>query len=230
MVDAHATHATVEAGAAVVLSLGGSVVLTRAWLDRRATSSPWIRPTAGRSPGAMVRRAGRYAAGALSAGAAAIHVAAGPAHVEELGDFGLAFYWAALFQAGLALILLTGRVSPGVVRAGILGNAALVAVWAWSRTGSLPFPTGGPEAIGIGDGIAVMFELAIVALLVGWGERLDLWLSGLAPPGDVRTAATSGLVAILGVACLATTIALVDIAGHGHAGADHDVATIRAPR
>jgi hypothetical protein len=30
MVDAHATHATVEAGAAVVLSLGGSVVLARA--------------------------------------------------------------------------------------------------------------------------------------------------------------------------------------------------------
>jgi hypothetical protein len=234
MTDVHAAHATVEAGAAIVLSLGGAVALGRAWLERRSadprsTASRSPRVTSGPSPGAIVRRTGRYAASVLSASAAAIHLAAGPEHVEELGDIGLLFYWAALFQAGLALLLLAGRLSPRVVRAGILGNAALVAAWAWSRGSGLPFVPGGPEAVGLVDGIAVALEIGVVAILVGWGERLDLWLSGLARPADVRTAATSGLVAVVGVALLATGIALVDVRGHGHAGDGHDSVAVHAP-
>jgi hypothetical protein len=229
MTDVHAGHATVEAGAAIVLSLGGALALGRAWLDRRSIAPMAIGLTSRRSPGAVVRRTGRYTAAVLSAGAAAIHLAAGPAHVEELGDVGLLFYWAALFQAGLALLLLAGRLSPGVVRAGIVGNAALVAAWAWSRSSGLPFVPGGPEAVGVVDGVTVLFEIAVVAILVGWGERLDLWLSALAPPADVRTAATSGLVAVVGIALLATTIALVDVGGHGHGAADHHSAAVHAP-
>lgn len=229
MTDLHAGHATVEAGAAIVLSLGGAIALGRAWLDHRSTAPRSARVTSGLSPGALVRRTGRYAAAVLSAGAAAIHLAAGPSHVEELGDVGLLFYWAALFQAGLALFLLAGRLTPGVVRAGIAGNAALVAAWAWSRSSGLPFVPGGPEAVGLVDGIAVAFEIGVVAILVGWGERLDLWLSGLARPADVRTAATSGLVTVVGVALLATTIALVDVGGHGHAAGGHHAAAVHAP-
>jgi hypothetical protein len=234
MTDVHAAHATVEAGAAIVLSLGGAVALCRAWLDRRsaerrstARRSPSV--TSGRSPGAAVRQTGRYAAVVLSSGAAAIHLAAGPAHVEEQGDVGLLFYWAAFFQAGLALTLLAGRLSPGIVRVGILGNAALAAAWAWSRSSGLPFVPGGPEAVGLVDGIALAFEIGVVAILVGWAERLDLWLADLARPADVRTAATSGLVAVVGVALLAATIALVDIDGHGHAGDGPPAAAVHEP-
>ena len=227
----HEAHATVEAAAAVVLSLGGAAIAVRAWLDRRSTAAPRARVTsAARSPGAAVRRAGRYLAAVMSAGAAAIHLAAGPEHVESLGDVGLLFYWAALFQAGLAVALLTNRLAPNVVRIGVLGNLALVVAWAWSRTEGLPFVPGGPEAVGVADGITVLLEMGIAAILAGWAQRLDTWILTLAPPADVRTAATSGLIAVVGVALLATTIAVADASG-GHHGADpgHHAAVIEVP-
>jgi hypothetical protein len=150
--------------------------------------------------------------------------------VEALGDTGLLFYWAALFQAGLVVALLTGRVSPAVIRVGIAGNAALVVAWAWSRTAGIPIVPGGPEPAGIADSVAVVLEIAVVALLVAWTERLDLWITGLAAPREVRTAATSGLVAVIGTVVLATTVAVVDTgAGHHATGTDLHAASVHAP-
>ena len=48
---------------------------------------------------------------ALALGAAAIHVAAGPAHVEALGDLGLGFYWVAIFQAAIGIGFLAAGAS-----------------------------------------------------------------------------------------------------------------------
>jgi hypothetical protein len=222
-VHGHETHAAVETAAALVLFLGGAVVLVRAWLDRRR-GGPILAPAVRMSPGAAVRRSGRFLVVALSAGAAAIHFAAGPEHVEELGDIGLLFYWAGLFQAAIAIALLAGRGSAGFVRIAILGNIALVAAWAWTRSVGLPFVVGGPEPVGIADGVTVILELATVLILLAWIDRLDTSIASLAAPATVRTFATSGLVTVAGVAVLATGIAIADLgAGHHHdmTGPDH---------
>jgi hypothetical protein len=226
-VHGHETHAAVETAAALVLFLGGAVVLVRAWLDRHR-GGPILRRAVGVSAGAAVRRSGRIIVVALSAGAAAIHLAAGPEHVEELGDIGLLFYWAALFQAAIAIALLAGHGSTRVVRIAILGNVALVVAWAWTRTAGLPFVVGGPEPVGIADGVCVLLELATVLILLAWIERLDTWIASLAAPATVRTFATSGLVTVAGVAVLATGIAMADLgAGHHHdvTGPDHATTT-----
>ena len=102
----HAAHAAIESAAAVVLVLTGALFLAVAAHQRRVVAlgvptgtgpgtTPIERPLALSIPVAV--------AVALSLGAAAIHLAAGPSHVEELGDLGLGFYWAALFQAGWAV-------------------------------------------------------------------------------------------------------------------------------
>jgi hypothetical protein len=230
----HETHAAVESAAALVLSLGGAAVLVRAWLDGHRG-----RPSLGRavavSPGAAVRRSGRIIVVALSAGAAAIHLAAGPEHVDELGDVGLLFYLAALFQAAFAIALLAHHGTAMVVRIAILGNLALVVAWAWTRTvgpaSVVGGPDVGPEAIGIADGITVLLELATVLILLAWVERLDTWIASLAAPATVRTLATSGLVTVAGVALLATGIAVADAgAGHHHDGAEPDHATTTTAR
>jgi hypothetical protein len=225
---AHDGHATIEAGAAIVLSVGGAAILLRAWLDRRSSSA--VSRSRPRSPAAAIRMTARYLAAIMSGSAALIHLAAGPEHVEALGDVGLLFYWAALFQGGLAVALLTRRLSPGLVRIGIVGNALLVGAWAWSRTTGLPIVPGGPEAVGLADGVTIALEIAIIAILVGWSERVDLWLPAWASPSDIRTVATSSLVALVGAVVLATTIAVVDAGGgHHDTGSGHHAASVHAP-
>jgi hypothetical protein len=228
-VHGHEAHAAIETAAALVLTMGGAVVVVRGWLDRRR-NGPILGQAVRISPGAAVRRSGRFLVVAISAAAAAIHFAAGPEHVEELGDLGLLFYWAGLFQAAIAIALLAARGSPSMVRIAILGNVALVAAWAWTRSVGLPFVVGGPEPVGIADGVTVILELATVLILLAWIERLDTSIASLATPATVRTFATSGLVAVAGVAVLATGIAIADLgAGHHHdmTGPDHATTTTR---
>jgi hypothetical protein len=107
---------------------------------------------------------------------------------------------------------------------------ALIAAWALSRTEGLPFVPGGPESVGVADAVAVLLEIGVVAILAGWANRLDAWILTLARPAQVRTVATSGLVAVVGVAVLATTIAVTDAGGgHHDAGAPHHAAAVDGP-
>ena len=141
-------------------------------------------------------------------------MAAGPQHVEELGDIGLGFYWAALFQAGFAVAWLTSAVPPAWPLVGIAGNAVLIALWALSRTTGLPFLPG-VEPIGVADAVCVALEIGLVALL-GVALRDPVPVAG---GGRSMGLGTTGLIAIAGVAVLATAIAVVDVnAGHHGAG------------
>ncbi len=100
----------------------------------------------------------------------------GPAHVEELGDLGLAFYWAAIFQAGLAVAFVRSRVGgPGtwLTRIAVGGSLAVSGLWLLSRTIGLPLMPGGPEPVGTADAIGTVLQLLTVALLAVRGPALD---------------------------------------------------------
>jgi len=216
----HAGHETVEALAALILSLAGAVILLLAARDRRSRggSSPLERPPAG-PPAAGPPAAGQAVvctAVTLSLGAAAIHLAAGPEHIGGLGELGFGFYAAALFQAGWALAYLA-RPRTTVAWIGIAGNAAIIAAWAWTRTIGLPVgpEAGHPEAVGIPDAVATILQLGLVALLLAHRT---------APRGRViaalaRTAAANAtvmVVPLIGIVFLATTIAVSIEAGGDH--------------
>ncbi|MXG89738.1 hypothetical protein [Nocardioides flavescens] len=101
-----------------------------------------------------------------SAAAAGVHAAAGPAHFREATVFGLFFTAGALAQlawaGGLAL-----RPTPPLLVAGAVGNLAVVALWATTRTMGLPWgllPQ--PEAIGPWDLASVAWELLVVGCCV----------------------------------------------------------------
>lgn len=153
-------------------------------------------------------------AAGLSLGAAAIHLAAGAEHVEALGDLGLGFYWAALFQAATAFALL-GSASRRVLWITIIGNAAIVSAWTWSRIIGLPTVPGGPESIGLADAIASALQAALVILL---SLRLRAAPAGRSAEGRAdgqQSGSTRGLAASLGVIALSTVIA-VNAAAVGH--------------
>ena len=207
----HGGHELVEMVAALVLTVGGAAILVRSWLVRGR--GDWSRGGTALTHERRVTRR-RSADGlvvVLSGAAAAIHLAAGPEHVEALGDVGLGFYWAALLQGGCAVAwVLAGRSTRLAVFA-IALNAILIAARAWSRTIGVGLP-GGPEGIGVADGVTVALEVALIAVLA---STLSTWRRPAAV--RIRVPAASAAIAIGGVAVLATTIALVDIGGgHGH--------------
>ncbi len=178
---------------------------------------------------APVQGARSWVLAALSMGAAAIHFAAGPAHVEELGDLGLAFYWAAIFQAGLAVAFVRSRVGgPGtwLTRIAVGGSLAVSGLWLLSRTIGLPLMPGGPEPVGTADAIGTVLQLLTVALLAVRGPALDARVLASRPGLPGRSLAVGALVATIGVIALSATIAVADasaghddragIPGHGH--------------
>lgn len=142
------------------------------------------------------------AASFLSAGAASIHFAVTADHFEEWWAFGAFFavigaaqlLWAALVMASPSRLL---------IRLGVFGNAAVVALWVVTRTvGTLigPDPTT-PESVGVADSLATAFEFGVV-------------LAG--PLVAVGTASNGGTArrlawALGGVTWLLTALALLSV-------------------
>ena len=224
MIGTHASHELIELLAALILSIGGGLLLVRAALARRDRAPLTLVATPGpaaperRLAMSAMRRTEDLVIVALSAAAAVIHLAAGPAHVEELGDLGLGFYWAAGFQGVFAIAWWRSGGSRRLALSGIAANVALLVAWAWSRAVGLP-GTAGPEAMGVADGTVVLLQLVLVVALIARTRGYDTMVEISASPARLRTAATSGLVAILGVIALSTTIA-VAASGQDHHGAD----------
>lgn len=108
-------------------------------------------------------------AAAASVGAGAIHVAVVPEHLEEAWLFGAFFVACALFQFAWAGAIVLS-LSPVLSWAGMLGNGAMVAIWAASRTTGLPVgpEPWTPEAVGVIDIVATGLELFIVAATAWW--------------------------------------------------------------
>ncbi len=168
-------------------------------------------------------------AAAASLGAAAIHFALGPHHVDELGALGLGFYLAGILQAGFAALLLAGRGTDkrsdrATVAAVIAVNVSILAAWVVSRTVGLPAGAEPwmPEAIGVADSISAALEVLVVAsgamLLRGAGSAIDR------PPTrglHLRPAARFPALALIAVATAVAVLSPEGVAGHGADGHPH---------
>lgn len=204
-------HELLHLVAAVVLVAGGAAFVL-ASIRRRSRADPSVAtsPTTAR-----VGRSLAVMCAGLSAGAAIIHLVAAPHHYEELGDLGAGFLAAAVFQGVWAMACLSGP-STRTRRLGIVVNAAIILVWAYTRTVGLPIGefAGAPEPVGFPDAAAVVFELLLIAGLVDMQSRpFD------AEPAHAaaRTIASIAIVPVLGLTILATSLATVAIAN----GLDH---------
>lgn len=126
-----------------------------------------------------------------SGGAGVIHASVCPAHFREAIAFGVFFLVASALQATWAVLMLR-RPGSALLTLGLVGNAAVVALWAVSRTVGVPVGPDAwrPEAITAADSLATMLELAII-VGIPWmihrgrldADRLVSWskLSGELP-------------------------------------------------
>ena len=101
----------------------------------------------------------------LSTAAGVVHLAVMPAHFREFWLFGAFFLVVALLQL-LWGALVAWRASRRLLLAGVVGNAAIVLLWALSRSVGLPVgpEPWTPEGVGLLDVLSTLYELAVVAL------------------------------------------------------------------
>jgi hypothetical protein len=103
----------------------------------------------------------------LSVAAAVIHVWVMPEHFEEWWGYGLFFLIAAIAQALYAIVILRAP-TPTLLRVGIIGNVAIIALWVVTRTIGIPVfgPHAGEiEAIGAIDVASKVVEVLLIVVL-----------------------------------------------------------------
>jgi len=110
-----------------------------------------------------------FRAVALSILAGMIHMVMAPVYFSEWLGYGAFFFGAAASQILAAFLLAAYPLSRGLLWAGIVGNSAIVALWAMTRTVGIPFF--GPQAgtvlpVGVPDVAVTLIELALIAHLV----------------------------------------------------------------
>ena len=103
-------------------------------------------------------------AAAASIGAAAVHLRVLPEHVAESAWYGVFFAAAALAQIGGAALLLRTAVSRRFVALCATGNAAVIALWLFTRVAGVPLgpDAGTTESFGALDVLASTFEAVLV--------------------------------------------------------------------
>jgi hypothetical protein len=143
----HGVHALALLGPIV------AVTLLAAGADMRA----WLRGREHRVDPAIV------VAGLLSLLAAVVHLAVCPEHFAEAPLYGAFFAVAAVAQVVWPW-LAVARPQRWVLTAGLVGNLAIVVLWAVTRTVGIPL---GPEAgeverVGLLDTLSGAFELGVV--------------------------------------------------------------------
>lgn len=214
----HVSHDAVEQLAALILVIGGGIIIALSLRARPIRSgSAAFRSHLGRSAGttadagsASVRRSLTVIMAGLSGGAAVIHLVAAPGHYAEIGDPASGFLVAAVFQGAWIRACLAGPSRRAAVL-GIVGNLAIVAAWAWTRTIGLPIGelAGSPEPVGYPDLASVVFELLLVSGLVVRLLDLDVTWSRRA---RVPAIASIAVVPVVGLVLVLTSLATVAIA------------------
>lgn len=125
----------------------------------------------------------KVAAG-LSMLAGALHLIAGPEHVEQWWAYGLFFFAAAAFQVAYGLALATqgieawggwDQVRGRVYIGGIAATLAILGLWLASRTvgvpvGPLAFQ---PEGVGVFDATSKLVEATLILVLARLAFRTD---------------------------------------------------------
>lgn len=192
--------------------------LTRVPLSENIEAERSAPATSGTEPGLGVSRA----LALLSAGAAALHFAFAPEHLDEDWLHGGFFMVVGWLQLVWALAMWT-RPSPRLLRLGVL-NSAVIAVWVVSRTVGVPIGQGAGEAedVAFPDVLATVLEAMIVL------GSLTLLVRPSRGPASGRSRTLLPLLTAVAVFA-ATTAALTPTfaSGHGHgtepmaAGHDH---------
>ncbi|MGZ4105075.1 MAG: hypothetical protein ACXVP8_07410 [Actinomycetota bacterium] len=110
----------------------------------------------------------------LSVGAGLIHAAVTALHFREYWLYGAFFVLSAAAQLGWAY-LVARRSSRALLLTGVLGNAAIIALWLASRTIGLPIgpEPGAAEAVGWRDAFATVYEVGLV--VAGWALLTGAW-------------------------------------------------------
>src|SRR4051794_7903345 len=180
-----------ERGEILVLHLRGALLVSEKLLLTNAALVAWIIAMAGgriktatastgstgddgavdrQTAGSIANDLRQLLAGMLL-GAAVVHAAVIPEHLEEWSAAGRFFMVLTIAELALALLLLARfRERAVLLAAGALSAVPLVA-WLWSRTLGLPFgpEPGVAEAVGVPDVLACALEvgavLAVLALL-----------------------------------------------------------------
>lgn len=154
---------------------------------------------------------------ALLLGAGAIHVAMAPPHLGESTLDGAGFLVAGWGQLILAVAVVVRPTRP--VLLGVFGaSAALIVLWAWSRTAGLPVGAhaGEPESISVVDGVSVVLEVVALAL----AAALVLSMDHVARVARTKGVAIAG--ALAAVAFATAAVASPSARGHGDDGHAHD--------
>jgi hypothetical protein len=154
----------------------------------------------------------RYVVALLSLGAAAVHVFVIDSHFAEYWLFGVFFLVLALLQAAWA-VFVVARPARRLLVWGAVGNLAVVALWAATRTVGPPIgpDTGSPEAVAFIDLAATAFE---VLLVVGVYLLLNARLAGRSIPREFLPAG------VLAAAAMIATVTWDAVrSGHGVAEA-----------
>ncbi len=181
-------------------------------LRRRANAGDLatLAPVASRAPAATaldpVRTLWLPLALVGSTAAAGVHAAIAPAHLGPLPAFGLFFLACATAQLTWSAWVLLAP-SSRVLVAGVVGNGALLLLWAASRTVGLPGVLPRAEPVGAWDLVCAAWEvLAVVACLVALRRAPSV---AVAPPLLWHRAATATAAASVVV------LALVPLSGAG---------------
>ena len=106
----------------------------------------------------------RWLAVAACAGAAVIHFAYAPAHLDEDPAHGTFFLITGWLQLGLAFSLARWRTDRWPWLAAGAVNAVVAAVWVLTRTAGLPGED--PESVGFPDTLATVLEIVVVVAAV----------------------------------------------------------------
>ncbi|HET9612144.1 MAG TPA: hypothetical protein VFP06_21195 [Acidimicrobiales bacterium] len=153
----------------------------------------------------------RWLAAGACVGAAIIHFAYAPAHMDEDAAHGVFFLAAGWAQLGAAVALVRGRDTRWPLWAAAAVNAAVAAVWLVSRT--VGVPGSDAEPVGFPDALATGLEVvAVTAALAALRPALAGRRVGRLDP-------VVGVVAALVLVGLVSASVTPSIAGeHGHDG------------
>ncbi|MBN2622918.1 MAG: hypothetical protein JXA83_06110 [Acidimicrobiales bacterium] len=182
------------------------------------SGAPAAPPEAPKAPGASVGDTLRWLVAAACVGAAVIHFAYAPTHIDENGAHGAFFLTVAWAQLAVGFSLARWREVRWPWTAAAALNAAVIAVWLLSRTAGVPGSDA--EAVGFPDALATGLEaVAVVAALVALRPALA------ARPAFRLSPVLGAIVAVALVASVSASVTPSIAGEHGHddgSGADHD--------
>jgi hypothetical protein len=105
----------------------------------------------------------------LSAVSGLIHMLLTPVYFAQWLGYGAVFFVASVAQFSYAAVLAVNPPNRIILRAGIAGNAAIIIIWAITRTVGIPFfgpQAGQVEPVGLPDLISKAVEVTVIVHLV----------------------------------------------------------------